>query len=92
MHSEVKPGFFLIRSQTNWAPWSNLGSARSAWEDEATKACQRKPWKEIKIVEETRDTGLPSMGILPYLVSEKRGYALCQGAETSEEDALKAAN
>lgn len=92
MHSEVKPGLFMIRSQTNWAPWPNLGSARSAWEDEAKKACHKKPWKEINVREGTRDTGLPSMGVLPYLVSEKQGYALCQDAETSEEDALKAAN
>ncbi|MCJ0763333.1 hypothetical protein [Variovorax terrae] len=90
MHSEVKPGLFFVRSQTNWAPWPNLRSARSAWEAEATKACQQKPWKELNVREETRDTGLPNMGVLRYLVSEKQGYALCEGAETSEE-ALKAA-
>jgi hypothetical protein len=92
MHEEVKPGFFLVRSQTNWAPWPNLGSARSAWAEEARKACQGKNWKEINTNEGTRDTGMPSMGILPYLVSEKRGYALCEGSETSEEQALNLAN
>jgi hypothetical protein len=92
MHEELKPGLFLVRSQTNWAPWPNLGSARSAWEQEARTACKGKNWKEVNTKEGTRDTGLPSMGLLPYLVSEKRGYALCDDSQTSEAEALKLAN
>jgi hypothetical protein len=87
MHREVKPGLFLIRAQTNWAPWPNLGSAQGAWKDEAKIACEGKSWMEINIVEGTRDTGKPSMGILKYLVSEKFGYVLCEGAITSENEA-----
>lgn len=90
MHEEVRPGLFKVRAQTNWAPWPNEGSASSAWSEEATKACKGAQFKEINTKVSTRDTGMASMGpLLRYLVSEKYGYALCQGAETTEEEAAK---
>lgn len=92
LHREVRPGFYFVRSQTNWAPWSMEGSAASGWADEAKKACAGKAWKEIGTRVLTRDTGLPSMGVLKYLVSEKAGYALCEGSEISEEDASSLAS
>lgn len=87
LHREVKPGFFFVRSQTNWAPWAMEGSAISAWAEEASKACRGKAWKEFNTTVATRDTGMPSMGVLRYLVSEKVGHALCEGSEVSEEEA-----
>lgn len=92
MHEEIKPGLFRVRSQTNWAPWPTEGSAASGWADEAKKACKGKTFKELNTKVWTRDTGKPSMGVLKYLVSEKYGYTLCEGAATSEEEALKWAN
>ena len=92
MHEQVKPGLFRVRSQTNWAPWSNEGSAASTWTEEAKKACKGQSYKELNAKLWTRDTGKPSMGVLKYLVSEKYGYALCQDAETSEDEAIKFAN
>jgi hypothetical protein len=63
------------------------GSAASGWEDEAKKACAGRAWKEVGTRVSTRDTGLPSMSVLKYLVSEKTGYALCDGSVVSEEEA-----
>lgn len=65
------------------------GSAASGWADEADKACTGKAWKEINTTVSTRDTGM--VGILPYLISEKVGYALCDGSNLSEEEVSKLA-
>ena len=89
MHEEIKPGLFRVRSATNWAPWPNEGSASSAWIEESSKACRGKTWKELYTKVSTHDSGLPSMGILKYLVSEKNGYVLCSDAVITEEEAIK---
>lgn len=90
-HAEIKPGFFSIRARTNFAPWSNHSGAKSAWTSKADTLCGTAKYRELGIRESVNETGAP-IGILKYLVTERFGYALCNDASTSFEEATTLAN
>jgi hypothetical protein len=89
-HSELKPGMFFVRTQTDRAPWSSEAFASSAWKKEAAKACKGKDFIEINTKLSTRE--VVGSGNVPLFVSDKYGYVLCAGAETSKEEAMQSAN
>jgi hypothetical protein len=85
-HTEIKPGFFSIRARTNFGPWSNHSGAKSAWTSKADSLCGATKYRELGIRESVNEIGQP-MGIFKYLVTERSGYALCNDATTSFEEA-----
>jgi hypothetical protein len=86
--TEVLPGLHHIIARTNWAPWEKFGAARKSWKKLADRACGIGSYKELGTTEAARDTGIQPMGALAYIVTEKTGYALCNGTGTTEAQAL----
>ena len=87
--SKVRDGIFHISARTNWAPWVNTSGARSSWRDRAREACQSEKYRELEIAETSHDH-LPPMGaLLRYIVTTRTGYAVCDSANLSDEEALK---
>ena len=87
---ELTPGLHYIVAKTTVGPWANVSAARQMWIDRADRLC-RAPYQELEpheLVEEPRP-GLRSFG-MRYLVTVKKGYALCNWSGLSTEEVAKA--
>jgi hypothetical protein len=88
LHDELKTGVYWVRARTHSAPWPNEGPAIASWKEEATKACGGKAYKEVHTLVFTETLSSASFNpLVKYLVSEKSGYAVCDGAVLTEEEA-----
>ena len=87
-HIEVKPGLYSITAQTNWAPWSNYPAAQRAWRNAADALCGKGKYQELGISQAAKDTGMPHfLRAAAYIVTERRGYALCNDSQITFADA-----
>ena len=87
-HIEVKPGLYSITAQTNWAPWSNYPAAQRAWRKAADALCGKGKYQELGISQAAKDTGMPHfLRAAAYIVTERRGYALCNDSQITFADA-----
>lgn len=87
-HEEINPGLFRIQVQTNVTPWSREDAARELWADVAKQVCPSGKWKEFAIKEDSYDPTVYASPI-KHVSNERSGYALCEGAKTTEEEADK---
>ena len=74
---EVRPGFYLIEARTNFAPWSNYAGAERLWRRAAEALCSNARYQELAIRQAAVETARPALGILRYVVTSRKGYALC---------------
>jgi hypothetical protein len=87
-HEELKPGLYSVTAITNWAPWPNYSGAKSAWTKVADSVCGAGAYKELGVSAEARNTGLPPMGVLTYIITVQNGYVLCSNAKTTLDEAM----
>jgi hypothetical protein len=77
---EIRPQFFYVVAKTTVGPLSNAGAARGMWIERARRLCNG-GFREIE-VGAYADERAPG-----YIVSVRRGYALCDTAALSIEQA-----
>lgn len=82
----VGPGLVYVVARTTVGPIENLGTARSMWEQRATKLCNGE-FRELEIVEYVDEPLAPALPGIRYLISTRRGYALCATSPLSPEEA-----
>lgn len=87
LQSRIRDGIFQISVKTNWAPWVNTLSARSSWRDRAKELCGSDKFRELEITEGSYDQ-LPPFGPLRYIVTTRDGFAVCDSANLSDDQAL----
>ena len=88
---EVRPGFYLVEAQTNFAPWSNFAGAERLWRHAAEAACGSDRYQELGIRQAVVETARPALGILRYVVTSRKGYALCATSTLTRAEAAKIA-
>jgi hypothetical protein len=86
--SKVHEGIFQISVKTNWAPWTNTSAARRSWRDRARESCGSEKFRELEIVEGSYDQLPAYMGVAPYIVTTRDGFAVCESANLSDAAAL----
>ena len=85
---EVGPGFFYVVARSTVGPVSNIGAARHMWENHAGEVC-KSAFRELEIVEYVDESLPPVLPGLRYLVSTRKGYALCGASPLSLEGAMQ---
>ena len=88
---EVRPGFYLIEVQTNFAPWSNYAGAERLWRRSAETLCGKGRYQELGIRQSAVETARPALGILNYVVTSRKGYALCATSMLTRAEAAEIA-
>lgn len=86
---QVQPGLHRIVVKSNVAPWTNRDTVAAQWQEEAGRLCgggHRAVRVEDLVEEEHAPMFLLGLS-LPYLVTVRRGYALCDSAGLSVEAA-----
>ena len=81
------PGIFYISSRTNFAPWVNVSGAQRSWRSRAEKLCGPTGYREVKISEGSYEQG-PAFFFVPYIITTRDGYAVCNSAGLSDEEAM----
>lgn len=85
----VRDGLHYIVVKSNVAPWTNRDTVSSQWQEEAAKLCSG-GHRALRVADsiEEEHAPMPLLGLpLPYLVTVRTGYALCDKASLSVEDA-----
>ena len=76
-------GKITIIATTNFAPWENYSGARSVWEKQAKNACGNSGYIEEDVEEYSYETA-PPLFFLKYIVTVKKGVAVCLDAASSK--------
>lgn len=91
-HEELRPGLHYIVVKSNVAPWKNQDAVAQQWRQEADRACAGERHQDLRIEDRVDEDLAPMNAIvirLRYLVTVRKGYALCAAAGLSEESALR---
>ena len=88
LESKIHDGVYHITVKTNWAPWVRTSAARSAWQTRAQTLCGSEKFRELQIKESSYEPISAYQGIVPYIVTVREGFAVCDSANLSEEAAL----
>jgi len=86
---QLRPGLHWIVVKSNVAPWANRDTVVAQWQEEAGRLCaggHRALRIEDLVEEEHAPMNLFGLS-LPYLITVRKGYALCDSAGLSVEDA-----
>ena len=86
--TEVAPGVYRITARTNFAPYENFGGARSMWDERAEEVCTPGKYRAVRTWEYTQEEAPSILGIVRYIVSIKRGYAVCESSGLSDEEVI----
>lgn len=86
---QVKPGLNYIVVKSNVAPWANRDIVAGHWQEEAARLCGGgyRALRVEDLVEEEHEPMVIFGVSLPYLVTVRKGYALCDSANLSGENA-----
>lgn len=75
--SESDGGGYRIYTKSNASPWTNFGSVRDTWENLAEEKCGDSGYTELDVDEYSYELQPAMWGMLKYLISVKRGIAVC---------------
>jgi hypothetical protein len=85
----LQPGLHWIVVRSNVAPWTNQHTVGVQWQAEAARLCgggHRALRLEDRIAQEHAPLSLVVVS-LPYLITVRKGYALCDSSGLSVEQA-----
>lgn len=91
-HEELGPGLHYIVVKSNVAPWPNPGAVAQQWREEADRACGSARHQDLRIEDRVDEELAPMNAIvirLRYLVTVRKGYALCAASGLSDDGALR---
>lgn len=86
---EIGPGLHYIVVKSNVAPWPNRDTVTGQWQAQARQLCGG-AFRALRVEELVEEERAPMvvLGVsMPYLVTVRKGYALCGAAGLSDEDA-----
>jgi hypothetical protein len=86
-HRQVAPGLYWVEARTNFKPWSNYSGASRMWRRVASDLCGKSTYEELNIEEAAEETAPAVMGALKYIVTSRKGYALCGTAHMGKNEA-----
>jgi hypothetical protein len=86
---QVQPGLHYIVVKSNVAPWTNRDAVAAQWQQEAVRLCGggHRALRVQDLVEEEREPMSLAVLSLPYLITVRKGYALCETAQLSIDSA-----
>lgn len=86
---QVRPGLHHIVVKSNVAPWTNRDTVAAQWQAEAHRLCGggHRALRVEDLVEEEHAPMFVLGFSLPYLITVRRGYALCDSSGLAVEDA-----
>jgi hypothetical protein len=87
----VQPGLHYIVVKSNVAPWTNQDAIAQQWQREADRFCGAGRHQDLRVEDLVDDEGARHAWFVsvPYLITVRRGYALCASASLSTEQALR---
>lgn len=88
----LRPGLHYVFVKSNVAPWTDREAVVRKWRDEADRLCGDAGHEDLRVEDRVEEEMPPMNAIvfrLPYLVSIRKGYALCASAGLSAQEALR---
>jgi hypothetical protein len=76
----ISEGVYKITAKTNFAQWTDFGTARRMWKKQAQEVCKGKPYVEEGVREYSYDH-LPRYLWNRYIVTVKEGIVKCTDGE-----------
>lgn len=87
----LQGGLYYIVVKSNVAPWTNRDSIAQQWHREADRLCGDGGHRDLRVEDLVDDEGSRQAWFVsvPYLITVRRGYALCASSTLSAEEALR---
>ena len=85
---EVEAGLYYVVARSTVGLVKNPGAARSMWGKRAEIRCKG-AYVELEVVEYAYEPLPPAQPGLSYLISTRKGYALCEGSPLSVDEAKR---
>lgn len=85
---ELRPGLHYVVVKSNFTPWANRDTVASQWHEEAIRLCGGgyRALRVEALVEEEHEPMFVLGVSVPYLVTVRKGYALCDSAGLAGEN------
>lgn len=87
----LRPGLYYIVVKSNVAPWTNRDATAQQWQREANLLCGDGRHQDLRVEDLVDDEGSRQAWFVsvPYLITVRRGYALCASSTLSAAEALR---
>lgn len=87
----LQEGLYYLVVKSNVAPWANRDAIAQQWRREADGLCGDGRHQDLRIEDLVDEEGARQALFisLPYLITVRRGYALCASSTLSVEKALR---
>lgn len=87
----LQPGLHYIVVKSNVAPWTNRDAIAQQWQREADHLCGAGRHQDLRVEDLVDDEGARQAWFVsvPYLITVRRGYALCASSALSAGEALR---